>query len=166
MQKYIAQPFIRSQTVFGEPSNLRICCRRGKGGKFCVDVLPQAGSTKGIASNISGDLYIITPAETFFAREFGDNWKAEHNKLLKFGEEFAEHYQSLFPQNITSNVGLDVGFQRENSGIKYYIFEVNAYMGNGSNYAIRTSESVNQLEYYRYLWDKHKLALRTEDVVK
>jgi hypothetical protein len=156
-KRHIVQPFIRSQTIFGEAANIRICCRRGKGGRFLVDVLPQIGSTKGVASNVSGDRYMITPPESFFVREFGENGKTEYSKLLAFGKEFADYYQALFPQSITSNIGLDVGYERTDAGVKYWLFEVNTYMGNGSNYAIRTSESINQLEYYKHLWKKYNL---------
>jgi glutathione synthase/RimK-type ligase-like ATP-grasp enzyme len=153
---HIAQPFIRSQTVYGEPADFRISCRRGKGGKFFVDVVPRVGNPKGIISNISNGGYVVFP-KVFFPREFGENGMEEHKKLMKFGEEFANHYQSLFPKHTTSNVGIDVGFQRENGRVKYYIFEVNAYMGTSFSAFMRASDAVNQLEYYRYLWDKHNL---------
>jgi glutathione synthase/RimK-type ligase-like ATP-grasp enzyme len=154
--EHIAQPYIRSQTIFGEPCDLRIHCRRGKGGRFFVNIFPRIGSSKGIVSNISSGGYSID-SKRFFTREFDERGKIEHNRLLKFGEKFADYYQSLFPRNITSNVGLDVGFVRRDGGIKYYIFEVNAYIGNTSTHSIRITDSINHLEYYHYLWNKHKL---------
>jgi hypothetical protein len=154
-RKFIAQPFIRSQTIFGEPCDLRLHCRRGKGGKFFVDILPRIGSKKGIISNIHGGGYCIR-SDIFFAREFGSDWKERRNKLLAFGEEFANYYQKLFSKNISSNIGIDIGYQNEGGEIKYYIFEVNAYIG-GDYLIPRTADIINQLEYYRYLWDKHNL---------
>jgi len=158
---YIAQPFIVSQTRFNEPCDLRIHCRRGKGGAFFVNIFPRIGSADGVVSNISSGGYAID-SKAFFKREFGETWKQKHDETLRFGKEFANYYQSLFPKKTTSNIGIDIGFMREGDEIKYYLFEVNTYMApnmamNNNFITVNPCDIINQLEYYRYLWNKHEL---------
>ena len=152
---YIAQAYINSKTCFDEPCDLRLHCRRGKDGEFFIDLIARIGAKDSIVSNWSSGGYIMECKE-FLKREFGNEWKNEYDKLMAFGKEYSIYYQSLFPRRTTSVVGIDLGFQRENDEIKYYIFEINTYVLGFLQF--RVSDSVNQLEYYRHLWDKHELS--------
>jgi UDP-N-acetylmuramoyl-tripeptide--D-alanyl-D-alanine ligase len=151
-KRFIVQPYIRSLTKSGEPFDIRIHARRGKGGDFVVDYAPRIGNPAGVVSNMHTGGYTL-PIDTFLKLEWGGVAKEIKTDLNEIGNTFPEYYQSFFDE-ITSFVGLDVGIERiAENGFRFRLFEVNAYPAFCPG--VITKDAVTQFEYYRYLYEKY-----------
>lgn len=143
---YVWQPFIYSRTKSGNPFDVRVHARRGRGGKFQIHFFPRIGNADGIVSNISTGGYSMD-INVFLRQEFGSLHGVVMRELGKLGEEFPEYYQSFFEPRIF-DIGLDVGIMHRDGNISLHLFEVNTFI-DGPFFEIE--DAITHFEYFRYL---------------
>lgn len=124
-EKWLIQPFIRSQTKNGRAYDFRIHMQ--KNGEGCWElalIYPRISSGKQLNSNIStgGFKGELVP---FLVEEFPNSWSLVKEKLEEFAYEFTLHFEGLY-KNPFDELGIDVGMD-ENG--KLWIFEVNSRPG-------------------------------------
>ena len=146
-RKQVLQPYIVSRTKDGNPFDIRIHARRGKGGKFELFPYPRLGNINGILSNISAGGYSI-PIKNFLKNEFGNDWKTLYDQLINLGNTLPNYFQSFFKQKILA-IGIDVGIQRCGDSYELKIFEVNH--NNPGTRVIQIEAAFSLLEYLQYL---------------
>jgi hypothetical protein len=150
--EYALQPFICSKTKHGNPFDIRIHARRGRGGRFSVHYYPRIGDEKGIVSNISAGGYSMN-IEQFLKREFGKQFDYVAQELTKIGKTFPNYFQTFFENDIQA-IGLDVGIQNIDGKITFHLFEVNT----GYPFAdfFEPKVAMLNLGYYWHVFGKHE----------
>ncbi len=148
-RKHILQPYIQSKTTQGNPFDIRVHCRRGANGQFKITPFPRIGNAAGIVSNIATGGYSMD-FNVFLKNEFGDNWKMIYDKVMDFGKNFPEYYQSFFKTPIF-DIGVDMGISKNINGYDFKIFEVNTYI-DGPFFEIE--DAITHFEYYKYIAKK------------
>lgn len=143
-EKYVAQPFIQSQTIENNPFDIRLHVRKNQKGNWeKVEIYPRIGVGKNITSNVSqgGGVAMLTP---FLERNFEENWKDIRNDLNSLCKTIPLNFEKLYNFDIDA-LGIDIGIEPDG---KIWLFEVNTFPGQHFFYA-RDSEV--RVAYYRYL---------------
>lgn len=145
-EKYVAQPFIKSQTIENNPFDIRLHVRKNQKGQWeKVEIYPRIGVGKNITSNVSqgGGVAMLTP---FLEHNFEKNWKDIRIELNNLCKTIPLNFEKLYNFDIDA-LGIDIGIEPDG---KIWLFEVNTFPGQHFFYA-RDSEV--RVAYYRYLLD-------------
>lgn len=143
-EKYVAQPFIKSQTIENNPFDIRLHVRKNQKGNWeKVEIYPRIGVGKNITSNVNqgGGVAMLTP---FLERNFEENWKEIRDELNSLCKTIPLNFEKLYNFDIDA-LGIDIGIEPDG---KIWLFEVNTFPGQHFFYA-RDSEV--RVAYYRYL---------------
>lgn len=145
---HLAQPFIKCVTADGNPYDIRTVARRGKNGEFEVTMYPRVGNARGVISNRRSGGYVL-PAVPFLRREFGSGWQDIYGRLGRFGKQFADYYQSLFPEP-SSCFGFDIALVRSEDKTEFKLYEINTHPDNIDN-GLSMQNAITHFNYYKHL---------------
>ncbi|MCL1924417.1 MAG: YheC/YheD family protein [Defluviitaleaceae bacterium] len=153
--KYLAQAFINSTSIDGQPIDIRLNLARGVRGKFYIsDLYARFGGFNYIGTNMGREQRAVSIAalETLkyqFGEKDGQNL---YKKIQDLGEKFPNVFQKKL-KFITPELCLDLGIDRESKQI--YIFEVGVSPGNSAMKADKIP--IYNVEFYKYLLDEYEV---------
>jgi len=121
---YLVQYYVKSVTNQGNPFNIKVSVRRGKGGRWAIAKLfVRIGDVNGIVSNIQTGSGSIGVVNQFLPAEFGENGKVIYDELLKIAKELPNTLQTGY-SNLLDDLTIGVGVDRaDNNQLK--IFDIN-----------------------------------------
>lgn len=122
---YLAQPFIESKTLQGDPFDVRMHVRKNINGDWrSAAIYPRIGIGKGVTSNISQGGG-VSPLNSFLKTKFGDKWQDVWKNLEEVSNWFPKRFEELYEYDFDA-FGIDFGLD-ENG--KLWLFEVNTSPG-------------------------------------
>jgi len=128
VQNYIAQAFVKSQTVEGHPFDIRIHVIRTGKEQFYVEPFVRTGGRQKITSNIHTGGAAL-PAEWFLEEHFGKEISKQIlNEITWIGKTLAPFYQQHL-RFLMIDLGIDIGVEVKNDTFELKLFEINAYPG-------------------------------------
>ena len=121
---YLVQNYVRSVTNQGNPFNIKISVRRGKGGKWAMAKLfVRIGDVNGIVSHIQTGSGSVGFVSKLLPVEFGEDGKEIYSELLKIAKELPNTLQTGY-SNLLDDLSIGVGIDRaDNNQLK--IFDIN-----------------------------------------
>lgn len=155
---YILQQYIDCRTKEGEPFDIRVWAVDMGGNEWTVALLPRVGAAEGFISNLCAGGQAM-PADYILKNEFGEQWQAIYDDLLRLGREFPAHYANLIKREIF-DLGIDIGITHSNGGYKFWLFEANSMPRPYDHFKCENT-GINLLaayfKYYHYLYRKWEL---------
>ena len=125
---YIAQAFIKSQTVAQNPFDVRVHVVRTSKNSIYVEPFVRMGGSKKITSNVHTGGAIM-PTKWFLMDNFGDELaKRILDDLEKIATQITILYQTRL-NFLMIDLGIDIGIELKNDSYILKLFEINAYPG-------------------------------------
>ena len=153
-ERYIVQKRVYSNTLSGNPFDVRILIQRVGQSTHTFIMYPRIGKGK-ILSNIAAGGKTM-PIDPFLEENFGKMATEIKAGLEKIGRDFPPFYQRFLKYPFF-DMGLDIGIEMTNDSFQFYLFESNSWPLFDFNYnlaSLHMKIARATLEHYRYLHDK------------
>lgn len=143
---YIAQKYIQSRTLQGDPFDCRVHVEKNGAGKWEIaKKYIRIGIGQKVISNVNQGGGISEP-KPFLKANFGDQWKEIDEKLNNLGKTLPYKIEDLRQTHIMS-LGIDVGIDKTG---ELYVFESNSAP---STKALKAEVTMLRTDYYKYIVD-------------
>lgn len=147
-RRYIAQKFVNSRTIKGDPFDCRIHVEKNIEGKWVIaKKFIRIGIGQKIISNVNQGGGISDP-EPFLKANFGDKWKEIDQKLNELGTSLPYKIEELRNTKLMT-LGMDIGIDKDGS---LFIFETNSAP---TTKPLRSEAAMYRVEYYLYCLNKY-----------
>lgn len=143
---YIAQKYVTSRSLQGDPFDCRIHLEKNGEGKWeSARHFIRIGVGQKVISNVNQGGGIGDP-EPFLRANFGDKWEAINQKLNQIATTLPYKIEELRNTHIMT-MGLDIGIDRDG---ELYLFEVNS---SPTTDPLKAEVAILRTNYYKYIID-------------